>query len=37
VKLGEAPLTGQPITEYASASEAATNYRDLAKEVIALG
>jgi chromosome partitioning protein len=37
VKLGEAPLTGLPITEYASTSEAATNYRDLAKEVIALG
>jgi chromosome partitioning protein len=37
VKLGEAPLTGQPITAYASASEAANNYRDLAKEVIALG
>jgi chromosome partitioning protein len=37
VKLGEAPLTGQPITEYASASEAADNYRDLAREVIALG
>jgi chromosome partitioning protein len=37
VKLGEAPLTGLPITEYAGASEAATNYRDLAREVIALG
>jgi chromosome partitioning protein len=37
VKLGEAPLTGLPITEYASASEAADNYRDLAREVIALG
>jgi chromosome partitioning protein len=37
VKLGEAPLTGMPITGYASASEAATNYRDLAREVIALG
>ena len=37
VKLGEAPLTGQPITEYASASEAAQNYRELAMEVIALG
>ncbi|HEX7490803.1 MAG TPA: ParA family protein [Candidatus Limnocylindrales bacterium] len=37
VKLGEAPLTGQPITAYASASEAANNYRDLAREVIALG
>jgi chromosome partitioning protein len=37
VKLGEAPLTGRPITDYASASEAAQNYRELAKEVIALG
>jgi chromosome partitioning protein len=37
VKLGEAPLTGRPITEYAGSSEAANNYRDLAKEVIALG
>jgi chromosome partitioning protein len=37
VKLGEAPLTGKPITEYASTSEAAQNYRELAREVIALG
>jgi len=37
VRLGEAPLTGRPITEYASQSEAANNYRDLAREVIALG
>lgn len=37
VKLGEAPLAGRPITEYASASDAANNYRELAKEVIALG
>ena len=37
VKLGEAPLAGQPITEYAGSSEAAGNYRDLAKEVISLG
>ncbi len=37
VKLGEAPLTGRPITDYAGASEAADNYRDLAREVIALG
>jgi chromosome partitioning protein len=37
VKLGEAPLTGQPITVYAASSEAAGNYRDLAREVIALG
>ena len=37
VKLGEAPLTGRPITDYAGASEAANNYRELAREVIALG
>jgi chromosome partitioning protein len=37
VKLGEAPLTGRPITEYASSSEAANNFRELAREVIALG
>ena len=37
VKLGEAPLAGRPITEYASSSEAAANYRELAREVIALG
>jgi chromosome partitioning protein len=37
VKLGEAPLTGLPITAYAGASDAANNFRDLAKEVIALG
>jgi chromosome partitioning protein len=37
VKLGEAPLAGRPITEYASTSEAAQNYRELAREVIALG
>jgi chromosome partitioning protein len=37
VKLGEAPLTGRPITEYASGSDAANNFRELAKEVIALG
>ena len=37
VKLGEAPLTGLPITAYASSSDAANNYRDLAREVIALG
>ncbi len=37
VKLGEAPLTGRPITEYAGSSEAANNYRELAREVIALG
>jgi chromosome partitioning protein len=37
VKLGEAPLVGRPITEYASGSDAAKTYRDLAKEVVALG
>ncbi|MGA3029285.1 MAG: AAA family ATPase [Candidatus Limnocylindrales bacterium] len=37
VKLGEAPLTGQPITAYATASDAANNFRELAREVIALG
>jgi chromosome partitioning protein len=37
VRLGEAPLAGRPITDYASQSEAANNYRELAKEVIALG
>ncbi len=37
VKLGEAPLTGRPITEYASTSDAAQTYRELAKEVMALG
>ena len=37
VKLGEAPLVGRPITEYASSSDAANNYRELAREVIELG
>ena len=37
VKLGEAPLVGRPITSYASSSEAARTYRDLAREVIDLG
>ncbi len=37
VKLGEAPLTGRPITAYAGASEAARTFRDLAREVIDLG
>jgi chromosome partitioning protein len=37
VRLGEAPLAGRPITEYASSSDAANNYRELAREVIALG
>ena len=37
VKLGEAPLTGKPVTEYASSSSAARAFRDLAREVIELG
>jgi chromosome partitioning protein len=37
VKLGEAPLAGRPITTYASHSEAARAYRELAREVIELG
>jgi chromosome partitioning protein len=37
VKLGEAPLAGRPITVYAGQSDAARNYRDLAREVIDLG
>ena len=37
VKLGEAPLTGRPVTEYAPGSAAAQAFRDLAREVIELG
>ncbi len=37
VKLGEAPLTGRPITVYAGSSDAARTYRELAREVIELG
>jgi chromosome partitioning protein len=37
VKLGEAPLVGRPITEYAGHTEAANTYRELAREVIELG
>ena len=37
VKFGEAPLTGRPITSYASNSDAARTFRDLAKEVVELG
>jgi chromosome partitioning protein len=37
VKLGEAPLTGKPVTEYATNSSAARAFRDLAQEVIELG
>jgi cellulose biosynthesis protein BcsQ len=34
--LGEAPLVGRPITSYASSSDAARTYRELAREVIEL-
>ena len=37
VKLGEAPLVGRPITSYASSSDAARTYRELAREVVDLG
>jgi chromosome partitioning protein len=37
VKLGEAPLVGRPITSYATNSDAARTYRELAREVIELG
>ncbi len=37
VKLGEAPLTGRPITVYAGTSDAARVFRELAKEVVELG
>ncbi len=37
VKLGEAPLTGKPVTDYATNSAAARAFRDLAQEVIELG
>jgi len=37
VKLGEAPLTGRPVTAYAGSSEAARTFRELAREVIDLG
>ena len=36
VKLGEAPLVGRPITSYASHSDAARTYRELAREVVDL-
>lgn len=36
VKLGEAPLAGRPVTSYASASDAARAYRELAREVTQL-
>jgi chromosome partitioning protein len=37
VRLGEAPLVGVPITVYASNSDAARTYRELAREVLDLG
>ena len=37
VKLGEAPLAGRPVTAYASTSEAARTFRELAREVVELG
>jgi chromosome partitioning protein len=37
VRLGEAPLAGRPVTAYASSSEAARAFRELAQEVIDLG
>ncbi len=37
VRLGEAPLAGRPVTAYASSSEAARAFRELAREVIDLG
>ena len=36
VKLGEAPLVGRPITSYASGTDAARTYRELAREVLEL-
>ena len=37
IKLGEAPLTGKPVTSYATNSGAARAFRELAREVVALG
>ena len=37
IKLGEAPLTGKPVTSYAGTSSAARAFRDLAREVVTLG
>ncbi len=37
VRLGEAPLSGKPVTAYASGSDAAKSFRELAQEVIDLG
>ena len=35
LRLGEAPITGKPITSYAPTSDAAEMYRELATEVVA--
>ena len=35
IRLGEAPITGKPITSYAPISDAAEMYRELATEVVA--
>ena len=35
IRLGEAPITGKPITSYAPTSDAAEMYRELATEVVA--
>ncbi len=37
VRLGEAPLVGRPVTSYASSSDAARAFRELAQEVVDLG
>ena len=37
IKLGEAPLTGKPVTSYAGNSSAARAFRELAREVVSLG
>jgi chromosome partitioning protein len=37
VRLGEAPLVGRPVTTYASSSDAARAFRELAQEVVDLG
>ena len=36
VRLGEAPLAGRPVTAYASGSDAARAFRELAREVVEL-
>jgi chromosome partitioning protein len=37
VRLGEAPIAGRPVTSYATSSDAARSFRELAQEVIDLG